>query len=264
MIPFFLESNPGNRFCVYHPPKGTCRGSVLFVAPFAEELNKSRRMVSMQSSALANKGYAVLAMDLYGCGDSSGDFREARWAIWMEDLELASKWLNEKHGMPIMLWGLRFGALVGMEFARISGEKFGRVLLWQPVLSGEAFVSQFLRLRVTSEMLSGGKTSVQELKGELFSNGSIEIAGYDLPADIAENMGRLKLEDLALPGVMHQWLEISASGELSPASHRVLAHWKSEEIPCEASSVQGEPFWATQEITECRALIEETARLFSN
>jgi hypothetical protein len=29
-LPFFLDSEPGQRFCLYHPPLGACRGGVLY------------------------------------------------------------------------------------------------------------------------------------------------------------------------------------------------------------------------------------------
>jgi alpha/beta superfamily hydrolase len=42
----------------------------------AEELNKSRHVAAAQARAFAAAGYSVLQIDLYGCGDSSGDFGE--------------------------------------------------------------------------------------------------------------------------------------------------------------------------------------------
>lgn len=262
-IPFFLDADPGKRFCVYHPPLGTCRGTVLFVPPFAEELNKSRRMIAMQARELSRTGFAVLMVDLYGCGDSSGDFCEARWDTWMNDLTLAAEWLVQRHDAPLAVWGLRFGTLVMLDFAR-EHRSIDRAILWQPVQSGEAHLTQFLRLRVASTMLSGGKTTVRELKDELASKGIFEIAGYELPLDIATNMERLKLADLGVAGRMHHWFEIAAdsSGEPPPACTRVIEVWKNRGIPSDLIRIQGEPFWSTQEITDCPELIARTTGLF--
>ena len=48
---FFLpspEHPAGQRFCIYHPPQGaTVRALVVYVHPFAEEMNKSRRMAAL-------------------------------------------------------------------------------------------------------------------------------------------------------------------------------------------------------------------------
>ena len=257
MTPFFLEAGEGRRFCIHRQPEGQVKGAILFVPPFAEELNKSRRMVALQASAFAGAGYAVLSIDLLGCGDSSGDFGEARWEAWMGDLALACDWLRRRHGTPLTLWGLRFGALLGLEFARASGERFERCLLWQPMASGEACLAQFMRLRLAGERLAGEKVTTQQLRAELEESGSLEIAGYALSRDVAANMERLKLAELGLPGIPHGWFEISAQ-PMAPASARIVESWKQRGISCETATVPGEPFWSTQEISECPALIEET------
>ena len=81
---FFLPSDNGQRFCLYHPPQGSPpQGRVLYLHPFAEELNSTRRVVAQQARALAKAGYGVLQIDLLGCGDSSGEFADATWAAWL-------------------------------------------------------------------------------------------------------------------------------------------------------------------------------------
>ncbi len=52
-------------------------------------MNKSRRMAALQARAFAAMGFGVLQIDLFGCGDSSGDFSDARWDIWKQDLAIA-------------------------------------------------------------------------------------------------------------------------------------------------------------------------------
>ena len=76
---FFLAADngrAGQRLCIHHPPRRgePARGAVLHLHAFAEEMNKSRRMVALQARALAEAGFAVLQIDLHGCGDSGGDF----------------------------------------------------------------------------------------------------------------------------------------------------------------------------------------------
>ena len=58
--PFFLRVDGGERFCLFHPPAGACRGALLYVHPFAEELNRSRRMAALLARALAGAGYGVM------------------------------------------------------------------------------------------------------------------------------------------------------------------------------------------------------------
>ena len=64
--PFFLPVGGGQRFCLYHPAAGECRGAVLYVHPFAEEMNRSRRMAALKARELASLGFAVLQPELQG------------------------------------------------------------------------------------------------------------------------------------------------------------------------------------------------------
>ena len=152
---FFLPAAGGERFCIFHPASGAPLGSILYVHPFAEEMNKSRRMAALQARAFCARGYNVLQIDLLGCGDSSGDFGDARWHAWHEDVALATDWLARHTEGPVHLWGLRLGALLALDHSRQAGRSFAGLLLWQPVISGAQFMTQFLRLRMGSEMLSG-------------------------------------------------------------------------------------------------------------
>ena len=264
--PFFLEIEPGRRLFTYYPSFPACKGTVLYVHPFAEEMNKSRRMAAMQARSLKDAGYSVLQVDLYGCGDSEGDFRDARWEIWKSDLRQSLAWLKTQHELPVTLWGLRLGALLALDFARDADFPFEKMVLWQPVHSGETHLAQFLRLRLANAMIAGKeKIGLQDLKRELASNGTLEIAGYELPYELAESISRLKLEELGKPGVPHHWFETmpDANAALSPASSRILSAWESSGIQVQVHKTQGEPFWSTQEITDCPDLILQTNRIFS-
>ena len=264
--PFFLQIDPGRRLLTYHPCSGTCKGAVLYVPPFAEEMNKSRRMAAMQARSLAETAYSVLQVDLYGCGDSSGDFRDARWDIWKDDLRLALDWLKAQQDLPVTLLGLRLGALLALDFARDENFPLEKIVLWQPVHSGETYLAQFLRLRLANAMIAGkAKIGLQDLRRELASNGTLEVAGYDLPQELAESINSLKLEELGRPGMTYHWFEImpDASLALSPASNRILSAWENRGIPVQVHKVQGEPFWSTQEITDCPGLITRTTQILS-
>jgi exosortase A-associated hydrolase 2 len=85
---FFLPVEPGQRLCIFHHPAARpTRGGVVYVHPFAEEMHKARRMAALQARRLADEGFAVMQIDLHGCGDSSGDFSEARWDLWKRELD---------------------------------------------------------------------------------------------------------------------------------------------------------------------------------
>jgi exosortase A-associated hydrolase 2 len=96
--PFFLPGYAGNLFALYHRPAGPadCRRGVPYVHPFANETNYTRRAADLLARALAGRGWGVLQVDLFGCGDSDGDFRDASWETWVDDLTTAFGWLQER------------------------------------------------------------------------------------------------------------------------------------------------------------------------
>ena len=260
---FFLPAEPGNRFCIYHRSAdgGTGRGFV-YAHPFCEEMNKTRRMAALQSRRLAAAGYAVLQIDLFGCGDSSGDFADARWEIWKRDLQIAVGWLKSRLDGPLSLWGLRLGATLAADVARNPTMDIEQLLLWQPVSNGEQFLTQFLRLRLAAEMLADGtaQTGVRELRETLARGVPLEIAGYDLHPRLAAEIDALKLADLIPAAKRVHCLEVTAAAEpkLSPASQRALEAWRSRGLDVRAAAVGSEPFWSTIEVTECEALLAAT------
>jgi exosortase A-associated hydrolase 2 len=269
--PFFLPAEHGERFCIFHPAVGALRGGIVYIHPFAEEMNKSRRMAAVQSRAFAQQGYAVLQIDLFGCGDSSGDFGEASWATWQQDVALAVRWLSKRVERSIdggiTLWGLRLGALLALDAAPLCDPKPVGFVLWQPVLSGEALLTQFLRLRVTSEMMAEGsaKTGVRELRAQLASGESLEIAGYTLSPQLTAPIDGLKLVDKVSQGQTVQWLEVvpEQGRALPPAAQRVADACQSNGIRLAVQCVPGEPFWNTVETTECPALIAATTAILA-
>ena len=261
---FFLPADPGERFCLAHSPAGPPRGAVVYVHPFAEEMHKSRRMAALQARSLAARGWLVLQLDLLGCGDSSGDFGEARWDTWARDVQAGLAWARARTPGPLALWGLRLGATLACELATNAALGIERLVLWQPVTSGEQFISQFLRLRLAAEMLDGGAatSALGELRAQLAQGRALEIAGYDLHPDLAAAIEHAQLAALR-PAVMRvDWLELvaEAAPEVRPGSQRVVERWRAQGVDVRAASVAGEAFWSTIEITQCPGLLEATEK----
>ena len=259
--PFFIDGARGRRFCLFHPARGACKGALVYVHPFAEEMNKSRRMAALQSRALAEQGWAVLQIDLHGCGDSDGVFREARWGNWKDDLGDACAWLGQRSGQRVGLWGLRLGALLALDYACGAAVTPSRLMLWQPVHSGAAALTQFLRLRLAGEMLgkaeSGGGTAA--LRATLASGEALEIAGYMLEPALAAEIDALDAAAL-IPPCPVDWFDIVPAAEraLSAPAQRVSAAWHQRGAAVTMHKVASAPFWSTQEIVECEGLIAAT------
>ncbi|MDB5920081.1 MAG: hydrolase 2, exosortase system-associated [Massilia sp.] len=267
----FLDAAPGQRFGLFHPPAGACRGAVLYVHPFGDEMNKSRRMAALQARALAAAGFGVLQLDLYGCGDSSGEFRDARWALWKQDVAAASAWLGARLGQPVSVWGLRLGALLALDYAHdahhapYTAVPVAGLVLWQPVLSGSTFLTQFLRLRVAGDMLAhepgreASATGTAALRAALAAGETLEIGGYELAPALAAAIDALDAGVL-LPACPVAWFEVVAQDgrQIGARSAKLQADWQARGIDLKAHVVAGKPFWATQEISESAALVDAT------
>jgi exosortase A-associated hydrolase 2 len=256
---FYLPAAAGQRLCVYFAPQGSPRGRVVFVHALGEEMNKGRRMVSLQARRLARAGHAVLLLDLLGCGDSSGDFGDASWAAWVDDVCLASRWLRRKIDAPLWLWGMRAGALLCVEAARMLDEE-SRFIFWQPTPSGRLVLQQFLRFKAAGDLAEGRAASVMEsLRQRLAAGESVDIAGYRLPPQLA---GGLERAQLAPPPKAKrlEWIDISSRADvtLAPASAKALEAWRQAGCVVRGRVVTGPPFWQTIDIEDAPALLDAT------
>jgi len=259
--PFFLDT-PSRRLFVllFNPVRETTRRAVILHIPaFAEEMNKSRAMVVAQARAMATQGFTVLVPDYFGTGDSQGDFSEASWQIWLKDMRFCQQWLQSQYGNEIILWGLRLGALMALELA--SQDTTSKLILWNPVLLGEQFMLQFLRLRLANSIIYGdNKEKLADLKQRLEQGGRIEVAGYQLSAALFEQVCELKAKALQLSSVKNVlWTDVSTNTKpLAVPAQAVVDQWQAAEIEVNVKPVMGYQFWNTQEISRADSLIEVT------
>ena len=276
---FFLDApHGGQRFCLFHTPPGGVaeRGRVLFCHPFAEELNTTRRTVARQARAMAEAGFAVMQIDLLGCGDSSGDFGDATWPIWLADLQLAHAWLSDQPitNSPLWLWGLRAGALLASDLAATLPEP-ANLLLWQPFTSGQQQLQQFLRLHSAGQWLAGDqKDNVKKIDKpaqQLAQGQPVHIAGYPLSPELAQGLAASKLQPPARqpPGRLI-WLELDTlpaqnpastpapTPALSPVAAKQVAEWRQAVWQVSAQTVATPAFWQTVETEAAPELIPAT------
>lgn len=270
LLPFFLPASDGQRYCLLHlpAPGQAARGGIIYIHPFAEELNKSRHVAAMQARAFAALGYSVLQLDLYGCGDSSGDFGDARWSIWRNDLHLACAWLARRVDGPLTLWGLRLGALLALDVAAHPPLPLARLLLWQPELDGRRAIDRFLRLRLAGRILgNGGNTEAPgHARDELAAGRAVEVAGYLLAPELARAIDTFDAATVASalrPSVPVYWLEYAhGDAPVLPApALRLATRWRSEGTPLEIAGFGDGAFWNSAELMECPQLLEATRHL---
>ena len=267
--PRFLEGPRGRIFVLTSRPAGACGSSVLLVPPFAEEMNKSRKVFTDLAQRLAQKGVAAIIPDLYGTGDSGGEFREADWDHWVENLALAASTAAAENWPVTGLVATRLGCLLAARAARDSLKGIRRTVFWQPVTDGDRYLTQFLRLRVAASMADASrKETVAQLKEQMQKEQVLEVSGYEMSARLATQLSQLRLagELSSRLGTVH-WIELvrDADSPVPTATLEFIEKARAAPLEIVADCVAGEPFWQTTEIVRNAALVNITvAALTSN
>lgn len=260
--PFFFDADPGTRFSLYHAPAPQMlpRGAILYVHPFAEELNRTRRMASLQARRFAAMGFAVLQIDLFGCGDSCGDFNAARWELWKRDLATTRNWLAERSVGPMYVWGLRLGGLLALDFAASS--HVDGVILWQPFLHGRTCINQFLRQKLAVDGATPRTSSA--LRAELMARGTLEVNGYELTTPLVQAIDACDAAAMTLPACPVFWFASGAPApkRLAASAARLASRWQANGTTLIFQAIDGVPFWNGQS-AECPALLEATSAAFA-
>lgn len=261
MQAFFLPSDQGARFCLYHAAgNGEARGAIIYLHPFAEEMNKSRRMAALQARSMAEAGFDVLQIDLLGCGDSAGDFADATWQAWLDDVLRAYHWLRTQSSAPLTLWGLRAGCLLAAE-AVVRLPESANFIFWQPVVSGKQHWQQFMRLKMAGELASGqAKGITEQLRQQLAAGQTVEIAGYSVSPGLVDGLEKAELQPPAVRPGRVIWLELSMreDASLAPVSQKRIEQWQVAGYAVDAQVVRGPGFWQTSEIEDAPDLVAAT------
>jgi exosortase A-associated hydrolase 2 len=206
----------------------------------------------------------VLQVDPTGTGDSSGDFADASWDHWLQDLDHARTWLAQASGFEPWLWGLRLGALLAAE--SLVARPGPGLLCWQPVVSGRQHLQQFLRLKAGAEWLAsdrpaptGAGSESAKPMDKLQAGETVEVGGYRLVPSLALPMARAEMRLPAnLPHVVCFEVSPREGAALSPASERVLAPLRAAGT-VQAAVVMGPSFWQALEIETAPALLQATS-----
>ena len=291
------DPHAGMRFCFFHAPAAGSapRGCVLAVHAFAEEMNKTRAAAADGARALAAAGYAVLQIDLAGCGDSAGDFEDATWSGWLADLTEAWAWLHARCPGPRWVWGTRLGVLLADQFTGTCVPHADGLLLWQPVVNGAQHLGQFLRLKTIGGMLRAGGPAAEAAatvavarvaqaspRADLAAGRTVEVAGYALTPGLADAIeaARLGAHASGVPPRV-RWLEVvsppaatseatnpapatamttamSTAPAISPVAAKIVERWRAAGSDVDVVQVVGPAFWQTQEVERCRPLVDAT------
>lgn len=242
-----------------HVPESAAQGSLVFCAPFAEEEKCSYRPMVDLARACCSAGFRVLRFSYRGCGDSGGEFEASTLDDWMVDtltaLDLVSR---EAADLAAGLMGLRLGASVAAQVAEVRPD-LRWLLLWEPVVDGERFLSLSLKRKLLRKMITEaegeGKAGGQQ-SGE--DDGSMDFDGYLVTQAMQDSVRKVKLHsgprkfagDLLV-------VQIAAHERIVPPLQRMVEQYTAARR-CQVIPVIQQPIWAMLDLVPSDKLVETT------
>ena len=262
---FFLEGTAGRLFCtgsISDEAAGPGH-SVVILPPFADEMNKSRHVLAAVVRALGSAGHNVLMPDLYGTGDSEGDFGDATLDIWRSDIDTTIERLSP-HG-TVDIVGLRAGALFAVDAA--LRYRVGSLVLINPLLDGKQLLNQTFRLHLASALKGGGRGgTITKLKQRLVAGEVLEIGGYPMTWQLVHELEELSLYGMTTNDVDRiHWVDLSVRSNRVgvTAGQGVRDTWVEAGIPVSVTHADCEEFWSTQELAPCPGMVQAVTRCLS-
>jgi len=241
--------------------------AVLVVPPFAEEMNKSRRMITQVAQQLSARGVATVIPDLFGTGDSAGEFGDGDWDVWKDDLRRAMEWSLRSGWRVARMLCTRLGCALAAETARDAGMSLEGTVFWQPVPDGQQFLNQFLRLRVAASMnMEDRRESVAGLREQLHGGKSLEVAGYEISPWLADQLDQIRLGSAIGPWLGElTWMEVvrACDAPIPRRSEEIIKGALARGLTVTVKTVNGVPFWASTEIVSLPDLIAGTVDALS-
>lgn len=133
-------------FGVIHRPRANrTKGGVVLCYPIGQEYMRIHRTYSELARSLTSAGYCVLRFDYFGCGDSQGEFIDATFERWADDIHSAHEELCSAAGVrEAWLVGSRLGANLALD-ASPGLPNIEGLVLWEPIVEGEAYISTLRR-----------------------------------------------------------------------------------------------------------------------
>lgn len=240
----FLSLNGERIFAAIHRPAQPASRAIVMCHPLGEEKLWAHRVFVSFARDLAAAGFAVIRFDFRGEGDSDRDFEQSDLKTRIEDANLAIDSIRDLNPAvtDVTVLGMRLGASVAAAAAARRSD-VARLVLWDPVIDGAAYMQNVLRMNLMYQMAQHHKVieNRDALVARLANGETVNIEGYELAQPLFRQVSDFRLQDTLTQFTGNVLIvqinqgETPIKPELSELAGR---HQKSR-----VESVQEEPFW---------------------
>jgi alpha-beta hydrolase superfamily lysophospholipase len=193
--PTFIGGAERSLFCWHHAPApGRRRGAgVLICPPLGYEYMSSYRTLRILAEELAELGFDALRLDYDSTGNSYDSCEDAdRVDAWVRSIRSGLDETRRVAGSnAIAVVGLRAGGLLALQ--ALAGSAIERLVLWNPFVSGRAYVRELTALA----RLSQGDDADDNAAGEDASGDVINAEGHAFTRQTLETLSAWTVHDLA-------------------------------------------------------------------
>ena len=267
----FLPTNKNSHiFLAQYSPKVSSasepRKAVIFIPPFGEEMNRSKRMYILCARLLANNGCYSFCFDLSGTGDSEGAWGDFDYPDWLENLKDVIEYVQAKNFQKITFVSLRFGALIALDALSNVDVPIEKCIFWDPVDNGEVYMRQLIRMKIAASMAEHSiKITTKDILEEFNSKGSVEIGGYQISNEIYKHVSQLKFVntvDTAIEKTSIHWMQTGKTEGRAKKTFplSIKKEWAQQIAFHDVDDVR---FWMQQETTIAPELLRQTQLLIN-
>jgi alpha/beta superfamily hydrolase len=260
---FFLNRDGRRLFSVLHAADPTGADlAVVFCAPLFEEKLWSHRVLVNCARFLASRGISSLRFDYFGDGESEGRFEQASVASRIADVNDAVAQCRHLTGATkIYVLGLCYGATIGTS-AALANQGIAGAIAWSPVMDGERYAGDLLRIHLTAQMVLHRKIvhDREALVRQIMSDQSVNIEGYEIGKTLYEQMTAMDfLGALRAAGKPVLVTQIAPADRVE-AQYAGLATLGNSHV--EFQAVREAKFWTQQKsvFPHCEELFARTAQ----
>lgn len=245
--PLFFNNGPDRLFGFVHQPDHVqAREGIVLCHAFGEEKLWSQRVYVNFAREAAKRGIAVFRFDFRGHGDSVGHSEENTLENFASDIDAAIRQFRlECPGIQNLgLLGLRFGGSLVALYAA-NNDFNGRIALWEPVINGDRYMQELLRINLSTQLAVHGKVTknrkalVDDMTKGIYAN----VDGYLISFDLFSECNEVDLQKVAASCTGARSLVVQIAPNINQKDREDLLNLAQRFPAGKFLKVEEPPFW---------------------